>query len=631
MIFGKYINRYYRKYWYLFLAVFLIDSAVDIVQLLLPLVIGNVISVFASDSLGRLRPVIRDGKVVYLSDVNCDPLRIFFGFKNGFTIDSASNLPFYQTDFFLTLITLIVIGLIIVVGRMGWRFFSAKIGAKIELDMRQDMFRHIQTQSLAYYSTKKVGGLLSYFTQDLSTIKQCFTEGLIFTTDLVVLGSLSFTLMALMAWKVTLITAIPLVLFIIFGGVVGKGEAVRYKISDDAFEHLSDYTEENLQGFNVIKAFRKERDKVRSFQSLAEEARVTSVKYLRFSAAIDSGINILLSVTFAILYFLAAYIIINNDASLGGNLKDVGKLTTYIGYYDALIWPMIAGGLLIDYASRGSGARKRIATILDAAPDIVDGDNPETNQLLGDVEFNHLSFSYPDGDVASLKDITLHVTPGMTVGVIGRTGSGKSTLVSLLPKLYNLPRAMLFIDGKDINDWRKDDLRKRIGYVLQEGFLFSGTIKDNIAFSEKEPGVVDMDKVIAAAKFANIEHDIEGFEKKYDTIVGEKGATLSGGQRQRVSIARAIYKNPSMLILDDSLSAVDADTEKEILKNIRSSTKKLTTFVIAHRVSAIEDADLILVLDQGHLTGIGTHDELYRSCMLYHDICELQRLEKEVS
>ena len=292
---------------------------------------------------------------------------------------------------------------------------------------------------------------------------------------------------------------------------------------------------------------------------------------------------------------------------------------------------MIAGGMLIDLVSRGSGARRRIADILDAKQDIADETNPRHEELKGKVEFRNLTFTYPDGEIPVLKDISFVAQPGMSVGVIGRTGSGKSTLVSLLPKLFNLPRGMLFIDDCDIMDWQKKDLRENTGYVLQEGFLFSGSVKDNIAFSEKDPGVVDYEKVRTSASFANVDKDIMEFVNQYDTIVGEKGATLSGGQRQRVSIARAIYKDPSMLILDDSLSAVDADTEKSILSNIKSREKKLTTFIIAHRISAIETCDLILVLDNGQLVGQGKHDELYQSCALYHDLCELQKLEKEVN
>lgn len=617
MIFGKYINEYYKKYWYLFFGVFLSDIIVDMIQLTIPLIIGNIISAFTDGITG-----------VYSFSL----LRPFLGYDGGFIVYSSETIPFYQTDFFLTIMTVLLIGIIIFLGRIGWRYFSAHIASNIERDLRDKMFAHIQTMSLSYYNQKKVGGLLSFFTNDLETIKQCFTNGMIFLTDLVVLGTCSFILMALMSWQLTLYTAMPLVVFIIFGGFIGKTESKKYKISSDAFEDLSDFTEENLQGFSVVKSFLKEKARIKSFTKLSTNAKDTSIDYLKFASVIDFGINIMLTITFTILYVLASLAIMNNSLSFVGNIKDVGKLTTYVGYYDSLIWPMIAGGLLIDMVSRGQGARKRIAKILDSQADIVDFENSKRDTLEGEVEFRHLSFSYPDGkDIKALDDISFKVEKGMTVGVIGKTGSGKSTLVSLLPKLYNLDRGMLFIDGVDIMDWQKSDLREHIGYVLQEGFLFSGTIKENIAFSEMNLNTYDMDKIISASKFANVHNDIDSFIDKYDTVVGEKGATLSGGQRQRVSIARAIYKNPSMLILDDSLSAVDADTEKEIINNFSSKENNLTTFIIAHRISAIENADLILVLDNGKLVGKGKHNDLYSSCKLYHDLCELQKLEKEVN
>ncbi len=620
MLFGKYINRYYKKYWYLFLAILITDTIVDIVQLLLPMMIGNLISVFNTDP-GELS-----------TNINTNPLRVFTGFTNAFTIHATDTLPFYQTDLFVTLVTGALIGITIFVGRMGWRFFSAQVGANIERDLRKEMFHHIQTLSLSYYSEKKVGGLLSFFTNDLQTIKQCFTDGLIFTTDLLVLGTCSITLMALLSWQITLYTCIPLLLFIMLGGVIGKGESKRYKISSDAFEEMSDYTEENLQGFAVIKSFLKEKDRTQSFRKYTEKVANTSVSYLRYSSLIDFAINTYLSFTFAILFFLCAYSVLRNGgASFSGNIKDIGDISKFTGYYDALIWPMIAGGMLIDYASRGNGARKRIATILSAVPDIADDNLEKTDDFKGAVEMRQLTFSYPDSVKETLKDISFTVKPGMNVGIIGKTGSGKSTLVSLLPKLYNLSRGELFLDGKDIMDWRKEDLREKIGFVLQDAFLFSGTIEENIAFSEKEVGKIDHERVEAAARFADIENDILSFPDGYRTKVGEKGATLSGGQRQRVSIARAIYKNPSLLILDDSLSAVDADTEKNILAHFRSRENRITSFVIAHRISAIEDCDLILVMDDGKIVGQGKHGKLLDTCPLYHDLVELQKLEKEVN
>ena len=254
MIFGKYVNRYYLKYWYLFVLIFITDAIVDIAQLLIPMIIRNVVSIFNTPA-------------VELQDtINKNPLRVFTGFTNKFTFAPTETLKFYETDLFLVISVVLIIGFIIFLGRMGWRFFSSQVGANVERDLRKEMFSHIQTMSLSYYSDKKVGGLLSFFTNDLQTIKQCFTDALIFNVDLIVLGGLAITLMSLLSWKITLITVSPLLLFIVLGGVIGAGETKRYKISSDRYEEMSDYTEENLQGFSVIKAFRKEQARTLSFR-----------------------------------------------------------------------------------------------------------------------------------------------------------------------------------------------------------------------------------------------------------------------------------------------------------------------------------------------------------------------------
>ena len=600
MLFGKYVNPYYRKYWYYFVLVFLSDALVDLAQLLVPYLIGNIITKL-------------ENKTFVLVGEH-----------------------WYQSDLTVNLLLIALIAVFIVVGRIGWRYFSAHIGGNIERDMRKAMYEHIQTLSLSYYKDKKVGGLLSYFTNDLMTIKTLFNECIIWMTDLLVLGVLAFTLMFLMSWPITLVTTIPLFAFIGFGYSVGKSETRRFKDANDSYEDLSDFTEENLQGFTVIKAFRKEITRAKTFRSLADETRAKSVDYQRYSTLIDSGINFFLTCTFSIMMGLGAYALLtqSDNPMLAQNLTDVGKLSTFVGYYNSLSWPMIAGGLLIDYISRGRGAYKRIAEIFDQKPDIIDVQNAVDKKMVGDVEYRHLTFSYPDSSAGKvdLKDVSFSCKAGSTIGIIGRTGSGKSTLLSLLDHLYNVPENTIFIDGIDINLWKKSVLREEIGLVSQEAFLFSGPLWKAVSFSEKDPEVVDRKKVEESCAFACVDNDIKTqFKDGYETIIGEKGSTVSGGQRQRLSIARAIYKNPQILILDDSLSAVDADTEKKILANIQTYRKGKTTFIIAHRISAIENADCILVMEQGRIIGQGKHDALLKTCSLYRDIYNLQELEKEVN
>lgn len=615
MIFGKYVNKYYKKYWYWFVLVFIALIVVDVFQLLIPTVIGNLISVFSNKDL------------ISNTTYNLNPLRVFTGFTNAFTLLANDSVKWYQTDMFLTIISLLIIAILIVLGRVTWRIGCAHIGANIERDMRKELFYHTSRLPLSFFSDKKVGGLLSYFTNDIQTIKECFTDGLIYLTDLVVLGSCAIFLMMNLSWQITLFTAIPLLGFIVLGGFIGKGESKRYKISSDAFEDMSDYVEENLQGYSVIKAFNKEYDKQRNFRKYTLKCKDTSMSYLKYSALIDGAVNIVLAITFAVLFIMCSIAIIQSDVSFAGNVKDIGDLSKFAGYYDSLIWPMAAGGMLIDMISRGSGAKKRLSNIFESKDDILDKDNQPVEKLSGNISFNHLTFSYQDSQDEVLKGITLDIKSGQKIGILGRTGSGKSTLVNLLLKLYNVGKGELFVDDKDIQDLRREDIRRDTAIVLQEAFLFSGTIKDNIAFTSDGP--LDMDRVKYCAHFAGIDNEIEQMKDGYDTLVGEKGSTLSGGQKQRISIARAIYKEPKILIFDDSLSAVDADTEKVILKNLEKM--KMTTIVIAHRISALENMDKIIVLKEGRVIGFDSHENLLKDNKFYSDMVKLQELEKEVN
>ena len=360
--------------------------------------------------------------------------------------------------------------------------------------------------------------------------------------------------------------------------------------------------------------------------------KIKNIKFANYSSLLDGGINIIILIMYLLLLGFGAYSLIEVNPTLLGNIKDSGQFITFAGYTDTLIWPLMACGILINEVSNAKAASQRISTILDEKEL-----QPDTNNCLshfsikGLIEFRNLNFTYPQSKEPAVKNISFKIKPGEMIGIIGRTGSGKSTLVSLLEKLYEIQPGQLFIDGDDINLWKKEDLREHIGFVAQTSYLFSGTVKDSIAFSESDSSQIDESKMVQAARFASVDQDISQMENGYSTLVGEKGSSVSGGQRQRISIARAIYKHPDVLILDDSLSAVDADTEKNILSNIRSLENKITTLIITHRISALENCDQILVLDNGELIGKGTHNELLENCPLYKNISEMQKLEKEVN
>ena len=597
MLFGKHINKYYKKYWYYFISIFLVDGIVDFTQLLIPYFMGEAINKLVG---GTFTMTTTDG--------------------------TMSDFTFY-------LLAIALIGVIMVGGRIGWRMLSARIGAHVSYDMRKELFIHTQNLDLSFYKDKKVGGLLSYFTNDVETIKTLYSEGIIWLTDLVVLGVLAFVLMFIMAWKITLIAVIPMTLFIILGVVFGKGESTRYKAANDSFENLSDYSEESFQGFSVVKSYRKEQARLDSFRSLSRDTEVKNIGYQRYSSLINTFTNFIIDACYVILYFCICHAIISEDPSFAPNITQVGDMTTFVGYFGTIVWPMIAGGMLIDYISRGRGAYKRISSILDAEPEVVDKEDAYApDEIKGEIKFDHLNFRYPDAEegIYALKDISLKIEPGEMIGILGRTGSGKSTLVNLLPKLYNVDPGTLSIDGVDLNDWNQKKLKKMIGFVSQDSFLFSGTIAESVSFADPNPEI-DKERVVSACRFACIDDEIErDFAEGYDTVLGEKGQTVSGGQRQRLSIARAVYKDPDLLIMDDSLSAVDASTEKEILDNIRRDRQGKTTIIVAHRISALERMDKIICMDGGKIIGFGTHDELYSSLKFYRDIADMQELEKEI-
>ncbi len=597
MLFGKYINKYYKKYWYYFVSIFLVDSIVDFAQLLIPYFLGNAINKLTD---GTFTVTTTDG--------------------------SMSDFTFYM-------LMIAVIGVVMVAGRIGWRMLSARIGAHISYDLRKELFDHTESLDLSFFKDKKVGGLLSYFTNDVETIKTLYSEGIIWLTDLVVLGVLAFTLMFIMAWRITLITVIPMMIFIVAGVFIGKGESKRYKTANDSYENLSDYTEESLQGFSVVKSYRKEMARVNSFRSLSKDNENKNIIYQRFASVIHSFTDLIIDSCWTILYFAIVYAIVSADPDFAPNITQVGDMTTFTGYFGTIVWPMMAGGMLIDYISRGRGAYKRLESILDARPEVVDKENAYSpDEIKGEITFSHLNFRYPDAeeDIYALKDISLQIHPGEMIGILGRTGSGKSTLVNLLPKLYNVQEGGLLIDGVDLNDWDQVKLKTKIGFVSQDSFLFSGTIAESVSLADPSPEI-NMEKVVHACQFACISDEInKDFINGYDTVLGEKGQTVSGGQRQRLSIARAIYKDPDVLIMDDSLSAVDASTETQILNNIREERKGKTTLIVAHRISALERMDRIICMDEGRIIGFGTHDELYSSLKFYKDIADMQELEKEI-
>ena len=571
MLFGKYVNQFYKKYWYHFVLGIIFLLLVDIIQLFIPQIVGDIVRIFDVSTENELSAFFNKG------------------------LFEVGGYLFYIMCF-----VLIAIGMFI--GRSGWRLAINRLGIKIDRDLRMMMFEHAEKMSINFYNNQKTGSLMTLFNNDIEAIKSAFTEGVIFLIDGVVLGGLAIFKLFMVNWFLALLAIMPLSLIAFSGGIVGKMESKRYDAQLNAFEKLSDYTQENFQGIAVIKAFVREMHELKEFAKYNKKNKEASLAYLRFSIILNALIDLLIYSVAIIIMFVGGYLAkgsgINEIFLVQGDFG-AGELTEFFGYFDSLIVDL---------------------------KDIKEEDAHDLPKFTGDITFKNLSFNYPNSSVHALENIDIHIKAGENVGVVGRTGSGKSTLVKILLKIYNIDDGQLFFSGVDINAWPSKVIRDNIGYVAQNDFLFSDLIENNISFADQEKGI---EEIRNAARFACVDDAITSFKDGYHTLIGEKGATLSGGQKQRIAMARAIIKNPALLILDDSVSAVDSDTEQKILTNINELRKGKTTIIVSSRISAVENLDHIIVLDEGKIVGYGNHKYLLEHCESYAKIVHLQELEKE--
>ncbi|NLL71103.1 MAG: ABC transporter ATP-binding protein [Epulopiscium sp.] len=510
----------------------------------------------------------------------------------------------------------------IVLGRFVWRYFIFGTSRKIEYHMRNDLFAHWETLSLRYFTENKTGDLMAHATNDLTAVRSALGSGLMMAFDALILTSLVIVRMATRVHpKLTMVAIIPLPLIAIGGLLFGISVRKRFKEKQDAFAQLTDHVQENFSGIRVIKAFVQETKEIQKFEKVNQynfEKNMRLAKLFALMMPLAGGVA---GLSMLIVMGYGGYLAMIGDISLGGFI-------IFIQYLEMLIWPMMALGWCINILSQGMASQQRIQTIMNEKPDIYDRDTVQKiNSFTGKIEIKKLTFSYPRTKEPALKNITVKVEPGQTLALLGRTGSGKTTLMNLILRLYDPPKNTILIDGVDILDIPLRVLRKNIGYVPQDNFLFSDTIARNIAFGKKEATIEEIQE---AAKRAKVHENIMNFPKQYDTVVGERGVTLSGGQKQRVSMARAFIKDPAILILDDSLSAVDTQTEEEILYNLYYHRKKKTNIMIAHRISTIQRADLIVVLEEGNIIEQGNHHTLLEQKGMYYEMYKKQLLEKQL-
>ena len=585
LLFGKHINKYYLKYSPMLLLGTLALIMVDYVQIIVP-------------SLYRM---VVNG--ITYGEVEVDGALVPFDMN--FVLDKIC-MP------------MILIILAMVVGRFLWRICFFGAGIRVETDLRGRMFDRSKDLSQDFYQKNKVGNMMSLFTNDLETVQDCFGSGILMFVDAAVLGGMSIFKMFKMNGLLTLFSLIPMSLMLLGGLILGKYLTIKWDRRQAAFSALSDFSQESIAGIAVIKAFVKETKELIEFKKLNKDNEDKNVEYTKLSVSMRITVTLLVESVICVVLGYGGFLVYKGTFN-------AGQLVEYIGYFTSIIWPIMAISELIDMYSRGKASLNRIGELLDATPDVKDRDDVEPlESIKGDIEFRDLTFRYPDGEYDVLSNVSFTINAGENVGIVGKTGSGKTTLVDLILRTYNVPDGTLFVDGHDVNLVPIKDVRRGAAYVPQDNFLFSDTIENNIAFATDDGS---FDDIVNAAKLSDVDSNIVEFTDGYKTVLGERGVTVSGGQKQRISIARALMKNAPILILDDSVSAVDVKTEKAILENLRRERAGKTTILIAHRITTIEKMDKIIFIDDGKILAVGDHKTLYEESPEYRTMVDLQRLD----
>ena len=596
MLFGRYINKYYLKYAIFFIIGVAALVMVDIAQLFVPEYLGEIVEIL-SDSGDALTKEMSD-RILYI------------------------------------IIATVVIAGVMMLGRMLWRFTIFHASFKIEANLREEMFKKASRLSQRYYHENKVGTVMAWFTNDIEVLSDFFGWGTIMLVDAAFMSIFVIVKMIMLDWMLSLIAFIPIILIVVWGVFVEKYMSMKWDARQNSFDSLYDYSQETFTGIGVIKAFVKETQQLHAFAKSARKDKDINISFARLSIAFDVCIEVIITLVVSIImgfggWFVYAFVTNNPVVIFAHPIKlSLGQLITFMGYFDLLIWPMIALGQIISMHSRAKTSLKRITHFLDEEEEVCNKEGAVVlKDVKGKITFNNFSFTYPGSNNPSLKNISLEINEGETVGIVGKIGCGKTTLVNSLLRLYNLDEGAVKIDDNDIMDCNIQSVRKNIAYVPQDNFLFSDKISNNVSFANED---MTMDKIIESAQFADINKDVTGFKEGYNTVSGERGVTLSGGQKQRISIARAYAKDAPIMILDDSVSAVDVKTEETILHNIRESRKGKTTLVVASRVSTVSHLDRIIVLNDGELEAFGSHKELLKVSPTYQKMVYLQELEKEV-
>lgn len=492
-----------------------------------------------------------------------------------------------------------------------WRNFVIANARNLECHLREMLYNQFQKLSPEFYSRKKTGDLIAYAINDISAVRMTFGPASAMTINGVIICIIAiYSMSQAISWHLTLISLLPVPFIIVFMLRTGKLVQKHFRRVQESFAAISDRVQENINGIRVIKSYAQEDSEIDNFQTLNEHMVVSNVSMVRISSFLSPVIELAFSISFVLSLIIGGNMVLSGSISLGGFIA-------FNGYLTMITFPVISIGRVITIFQRGIASLKRLNEIFDINPEIKDGEKMVCKPIKGEIEIKGLDFTYPGAEEKAVEDINIKISRGHTLGIVAKTGSGKSTIANLLLKLYNVKSGKIFIDGVDINDYSLKALRNGFGYVPQDNFLFSASIKDNISFFKAD---YSDDEIESAAQNSCFYDNIKSFPDGLDTIVGERGVNLSGGQKQRISIARAIIRDPAILVLDDSLSAVDALTEAKILENFKKIREGKTNIIISHRLSAVESADEIIVLDKGRICERGTHSELMEKRGLYYGI-----------
>ena len=504
--------------------------------------------------------------------------------------------------------------------RYLWRISIFGSAVRLARLMRRNLFEHFTNMPISFYQRKRTGDLMAHATNDVQAIQQTAGFGILSLFDSLAQGGAVIIAMLFINWKLTLVALIPMPFMAILTNLYSNKLYKSFYKAQEAFSDMNDKTQESINGIKVTKSFGQEKEEIESFMEQSEDLLQMNMVVAKIDGLYDPTISFISGLCFILTLGFGGYLVVQDDLTIGNLIS----FTTYLGL---LIWPMLAFGFLFNVLERGSASYTRIKGLLAEKMEIEDSDTAIDDIPSGKLKYAIASFTYPNCNEPSLENVHFEINKGETLGIVGKTGAGKSTILKLLMREFDLEDGAIYFGEHELKDYKISNLRSTVGYVPQDNFLFSTSIRENIAFANI---VAPIEDVVRAATLANINEDIEELPEKYETVVGERGVALSGGQKQRIAIARALIMNAEVLVLDDSLSAVDARTEETILRNLKENREQKTTIITAHRLSAIKHAHLIIVLDNGTIIQSGTHEELVENEGWYREMYLSQQLEELV-